>query len=32
LPQGRRILRWLIARQVRAETLRPVRMALAGPR
>jgi hypothetical protein len=28
LPQGRRILRWLIARQVRAETLRPVRMAL----
>jgi hypothetical protein len=29
LPQGRRILRWLVARQVRAETLRPVRMALA---
>jgi hypothetical protein len=32
LPQGRRMLRWLIARQVRAETLRPVRMALAGSR
>jgi hypothetical protein len=32
LPQGRRMLRWLIERQVRAETLRPVRMALAGPR
>jgi hypothetical protein len=31
LSQGRRILRWLIERQVRAETLRPVRMALAGP-
>jgi hypothetical protein len=29
LTQGRRILRWLLARQVRAETLRPVRMALA---
>jgi hypothetical protein len=29
LSQGRRILRWLVARQVRAETLRPVRMALA---
>jgi hypothetical protein len=30
LSQGRRIVRWLSARQVRAETLRPVRMALAG--
>jgi hypothetical protein len=29
MSQGRRILRWLVARQVRAETLRPVRMALA---
>jgi hypothetical protein len=32
MSQGRRIVRWLIARQVRAETLRPVRMALAEPR
>jgi hypothetical protein len=31
MSQGRRILRWLIARQVRAETARPVRLALAGP-
>ena len=29
LSQSRRILRWILARQVRAETLRPVRMALA---
>ena len=29
MSQGRRILRWLVARQVRAETMRPVRMALA---
>jgi hypothetical protein len=31
MSQGRRILRWLLARQVRAGTLRPVRMALAQP-
>jgi Uncharacterised nucleotidyltransferase len=30
LSQSGRILRWLAARQVRAETLRPVRMALEG--
>jgi len=32
LSQGRRILRWLTARQVRGETLRPIRMALEGLR
>jgi hypothetical protein len=31
LSQGRRMMLWLSARQVRAETMYPVRMALTGP-
>jgi hypothetical protein len=31
LSQGRRILRWLMSRQVRPDTLHAVRMALALP-
>jgi hypothetical protein len=31
MSQVRRMLRWLVGRQVRAETARPVRLALTGP-